>query len=137
DTRWDDEHQRERVRVTVQDRLRQARAAVRGRAWEPAFLRTCERVERHVEELCRQERDADANGVAIFACEGLGLWRTMTFGQSFRNELAVDETPHLLQLARLADDFEPVIVALVDGGGARVFETVLGEVIGDARIEHE
>ena len=136
-TRWADEHQRERVRLTVRERMRWARAEYAGGPHAEKLERTLERVDRYVEELCRQAHSEDTDGVAIFACEGSGLWRTMHFQQPFRNQFAVGEAPHLLQLARLADDFEPAIVALVDGGGARVFETALGGVVGDATIQHE
>ena len=137
DTKWADEHQRERVRVFVRERLRWARGQALDKTQENLdFQKTLDRVESYVEELTRQAHSEEANGVAIFACEGLGLWRTMHFGQPFRMQFAMTEAPQLLQLARLADDFEPVIVALVDGGGARVFEFVLGEVIGDAKIQH-
>lgn len=137
DTKWSDEHQRERVRVFVRERIRWAR----GQALEKAadnenLMKTLDRVERYVEELTRQAHSEDSNGVAIFACEGLGLWRTMLFGQPFRMQFAMTETPQLLQLARHADDYESVIVAMVDASGARVFESVLGEVVGDAKITH-
>lgn len=136
-TRWADEHQRERVRLTVRERMRWVRTEYADSPWFDRLERTLERVERYVEELCRQEHGESWDGVAIFACDGLGLWRTLHFGQPFRNQFAVGDSPQLLQLARHADDYEPAIVALVDAGGARVFETALGEVIGDATIEHE
>lgn len=135
-SRWSDEDQRKRVRLFVRDRIRWARSERLGAPHDEAFDRTLERIDRYVEELCRQATDVDAAGVAIFACDGLGLWRVMTFGQPFREQFAVGEAPQLLQLARLADDFEPVIVALVDGGGARVFEVALGDVVSDATIRH-
>lgn len=137
DTKWADEHQRERVRVFVRERIRWARGQALDKTPENLrFQRTLDRVETFIDEITRQAHSEDANGVAIFACEGLGLWRTMLFGQRFRQQFSIAEAPQLLQLARLADDFEPVIVALVDGGGARVFESALGEVIGDSKIEH-
>lgn len=136
DTRWADEDQRERVRIFVQEKLRWAKEQLEDGHLE-AFARTLERVGRHVDDLCRQAVDTEAHGVAIFACEGLELFRTLQFSQSFQNQFSVSDTPQLLQLARIADNYEPVIVAIVDGGGAWVFETAIGGVVGDARIQHE
>ncbi|WP_373045042.1 Vms1/Ankzf1 family peptidyl-tRNA hydrolase [Vulgatibacter sp.] len=135
-TRWADEHQRERVRLFVRERIRWARAEAGNGTNDDALNRTLDRVEAHVEELVRQARDTDANGVAVFACDGLGLFRSMTFGQTFREQFTVSESPALLQLARLADEWQSVIVAMVDGGGARIFESALGEVIGEATVQH-
>lgn len=136
-TRWSDEHQRDRMRLFVQDRLRWARSQGFDGANGEALEKSLARIERYTEDLFRQAVDVDANGVAIFACDGLGLFRTMTFGQPFKEQFSLGDSPHLLQLARHADDYESVIVAVVDGGGARVFETALGEVIGDSTIEHQ
>lgn len=136
DTRWSDQSQRDRIRLFVQDKLRWARDQVLGEHVE-AFQKTLDRVDRYVDDLCRQVVEPDAHGMAIFACEGLNLFRTMAFGQSYQNQFSISETPHLLQLARFADDYEPVIVAVVDGGGAWVFETAVGAVVADARIQHE
>lgn len=136
DTRWADEDQRERVRLFVQEKLRWAREQFQNGNAE-ALERTLERVGAYVDDLCRQAVDTEAHGVAIFACEGLNLFRTLQFGQSCQNQFSVSDTPHLLQLARMADDFEPVIVAIVDGGGAWVFETAVGGVVGDAKIQHD
>ena len=46
----------------------------------------------------------------------------------FRSELCVD-APHLLQLARLADDAEPAIIAFVQDHGAQVYEVALGTIV--------
>lgn len=129
-TRWSDEMQRDRVRLFVRQKLKWARE----QGIDSGLEESLDRIERYVEGLCRQAYDESANGVAIFACHGLGLWKTITSRRSFEPQFALAETPHLLQLARTVDDFEPVIVAIVDAKGARVYETAVGELMAEARI---
>jgi peptide subunit release factor 1 (eRF1) len=47
----------------------------------------------------------------------------------------VDGRPHLLQLARLADDVEPAIIAFVQDHGAQLYEVALGAIVNQATIE--
>ncbi len=129
DVRWSDEQQRERARLFVQERVRKALAHYApdspGRA---GLARTLERVQAYVVGLAGQAYEAEENGVALFACESLGLWRVSFFHRTFRNELCLDAIPHLLQLARLADDLEPAIVAVPSQVGADVYQVALGDL---------
>ncbi len=129
-TRWSDEMQRERVRLFVRQKVRQARAS----GWNAGLSESLDRVERFVEGLCRQAHDENARGMAIFACRGLGLWKTIAAQRSFEPQFGLAETPLLFQLARTVEDFEPLVVAMVDARGARVFETAVGELVTEARI---
>lgn len=130
-TRWSDEMQRERVRLFVRQKV----AWARGQGLGPTFDRTLDRVESYVEGLVRQAYDASAHGVAIFACEGLGLWKTLKLQRPLEPQFTVGEIPHLLQLARTIDDYEPVTVVMVDAKGARIFDTAVGELVGEARVQ--
>lgn len=129
-TRWSDEMQRDRVRLFVRQKVKWARE----QGIDSGLGRSLDRIERYVEGLCRQAYDESANGVAIFACDGLGLWKTITARRTFEPYFALADVPHVLQLARAVDDFEPVVVAFVDAKGARVFETAVGELLAEARI---
>lgn len=129
-TRWSDEMQRDRVRLFVRQKVKEAR----GLGIDSGLEESLDRVERYVEGLVRQAYEASANGMAIFACRGLGLWKTIPSQRSFEPQFALAETPHLLQLARTVEDFEPLVVAMVDAKGARIFETAVGEMVAEARI---
>jgi len=135
-TRWSDQHQRVRVRLFVKEGLARVREEYAGPDPE-MFERTLERIDRYVDGLWRQAYEVSDAGTAVFACEGLGLWRTFGFRHHMRNQLEVGPAPHLLQLARFAYDFQPTILAVVDSRGAWIFETALGDVVGEARIEHD
>ncbi len=136
-TRWADEHQRDRVRLFVQERLRDLRAAYEGNPNLPALERSADVVERYVEDLCRQAVDEGAYGIALFACDGLGLYRRYTFRQPFRPHFAADEIPHLLPFARLAEDWEPVIVAAVSANGTRILQMAVGSLVIEERLARE
>lgn len=129
-TRWSDEMQRDRVRLFVRQKIKEARES----GLNSGLSQSLDRVERYVEGLYRQAYEESANGVAIFACQGLGLWKTIAAQRSFEPQFGLAETPHLFQLARTVEDFEPLVVAMVDARGARIFETAVGEMVAEARI---
>ncbi len=129
DVRWNDEQQRERVRVSVRDR---ARAIVghyaAGAPGKPALARTLEKISGFVEGLAAQAYEESRAGAALFAHEGLKLWRPLFFARPFAEELCADGIPHLGQLARLAERQRPAIVVVPSLEGAELFEVRLGDV---------
>lgn len=133
DTRWADEHQRQRVRLFVSERIRKILAHyLPDTPGYPGLERTLARLRDFVAGLTSQAYERDKNGVALFACESLNLWRVHTFRRSFQPELCVDGFPHLTQLARLADDFEAAIVVAPSPAGADVWRVSLGELAAEA-----
>ena len=68
----------------------------------------------------------NAHGLAIFACAGRGLFEAIEASVAFDNQVAVGPRPDLFQLARLLDDLETAVVALVDTNTARLFVTRRG-----------
>ena len=68
-TRWTDEHQRERTRLFLKGELHRAREAHPGKGWADAL----DWIESEGEALIGQARDADAHGVAFFVGPALGL----------------------------------------------------------------
>ncbi len=135
DVRWSDEQQRERVCVFVRDRARHELGHyLPGSPGRDGLARTLARIGDYVAGLADREHDEDRNGLALFACDGLGLWRAFLFRRSFRNELCLDAIPRLRQLARLADDFEPAIVVMPSQAGADLYEVSLGELAAEATL---
>ena len=129
DTRWRDEQQREKVRLFVHERIRQTLGHYLPDAQGHAGLeRMLRRAQDYVAGLLGQAYEADKNGLALFACESLGVWRPLAFKRSFRNALETDRIPHLMQLAHLVDEFCPAIVALPRPEGADLFQVSLGEL---------
>jgi peptide subunit release factor 1 (eRF1) len=135
DTSWTDEQQRERSRLYVQDAARQAVDHHSAHPQLEALERTLARISALATERYSQAGDGAVRGLAVFACESLGLWRVLEAPRPFRSQLCVDGRPHLVQLARLLDDVEPAIVAFVHDRGAQFYEVALGAIVSEATIE--
>ena len=116
DTRWDDEQQRERLRIEVKHRLQQIRYAYEGHPEMAGVEATLEELEHHVDGLVNQSDDAatDFDGVAIFASVPRALWIVYRSRVAFETEVTVSDRPRLQPLARLLDDYQSAFVALVD-----------------------
>jgi hypothetical protein len=135
DVRWSDEQQRERVRLYVHSRLRHILAHYPpGTPDREGLERTLQRVQAYVAGLSTQAYQAEQNGLALFACDGLGVWRPLFFRRVFESELCTDAVPHLSQLARLANDVAPAVVVIPDQTGAEVFQVSLGELATEVRL---
>ncbi len=67
-----------------------------------------------VREYLDESADPAARGLAIFACEGRGLWRAQAFRVPLSTLTHVGERPLLLPLAELVQDDRPCLVALAD-----------------------
>ncbi len=79
-----------------------------------------------IEWYLSEEYSPSGPGLAIFACAGRGLFEVVEAGVAFENQVSVGPTPDLFQLARLLDEQETSVVALVDSNTARLFVTRLG-----------
>ena len=136
DAHWSDEKQRERARLYVQDAIRQALDRHKAHPQLEALRRTLGRIAAAVAQDIEQAGEPQPHqGSAVFACEALGLWRVLLAARPFQSMLCVDGRPHLLQLARLADDVEPAIIAFVEDHGAHLYEVALGAIVNEATIE--
>ena len=61
-------------------------------------------------------------GIAVFACSGIGLFETIPLPVVHRSRLGIDATPLVRELASLEDEFGRILTAVVDRTGARFFE---------------
>jgi peptide chain release factor subunit 1 len=64
-----------------------------------------------------------ARGLALFVCASLGLFAAVPLPRVHKTRLMLDDTPWIAELVALEDEFEPVLVALIDRTHARFFET--------------
>lgn len=60
-------------------------------------------------------------GIAVFACEALGLFEAVPLPEVFRSRLIVDRSPLVRELAALDDEFGLVLCAVYDRTSARLF----------------
>jgi peptide subunit release factor 1 (eRF1) len=79
-----------------------------------------------IQAFLDHEFDRSSQGLAIFACSGAGLWETVESGTPFEDEVGADAVPQLFQLARLLDEQQTVVVAVVDSNTARLFLSRIG-----------
>ncbi len=109
--------------VVLKDRLREIEKTFLPRGDELDSVRAdVERIERYLAE----EYAPAAAGLAIFACAGRDLFETVEAGVPFQNQVTAAPLPDLFQLARLLDEQETAVVALVDSNTARLFVSRTG-----------
>ena len=116
DTRWADEHARERARIFLKNELRR----VRGPGGLTASPSDLDWVETEGAGLISQTRFPDAHGVALFACHGLSLQEVIAVRMPFEDRLVVAVTPFLLPLSAVLEDAPAAVVVFVDAARARL-----------------
>jgi len=68
-----------------------------------------------------------AQGLALFACEAIGLFEALPLPVVHRSRLAVDSTPLVRELASVEDEFGRLLTVVLDRTGARFFEVTAYE----------
>jgi peptide subunit release factor 1 (eRF1) len=122
DTRWSDEHQRDRVRIFLKNEIAKAREA-RGRRAAQADL---DWIQSAGDELVSQAAGPDTRGVALFACESPGLREVLRFRVPFDNAFAVEDTPFLAPLSAAVQQTPSTLVAFGDTERARLMHVSRG-----------
>jgi peptide chain release factor subunit 1 len=116
--------------VILRNRLREIEKTYLPRGPELDSIRAdTERINRYLEH----EYEVAVDGLALFACAGRGLFESVEAGAPFDDQVTVARQPDLFQLARLVDEHETAVVAVVDSNTSRLFATrrgILREVGG-------
>ena len=79
-----------------------------------------------IETYLVSEDLAGADGLALFACERIGLWEPVRSLEPFDTQVGAGPTADLFQLARLLDNSVGAVVAVVDTNTCRLFVTRRG-----------
>src|SRR5947199_440644 len=115
--------------IKMKNRIRQALALLEGQALDrvvrEAVAADRERVRRYLEEPGRLP---PSRGIAIFACQALGLFEALALPHVHRSRLRVDATPLIRELVALEQEFGTILVAACDRTGARFFEVTAFDV---------
>ncbi|HEY8284940.1 MAG TPA: hypothetical protein VIJ28_11200 [Chloroflexota bacterium] len=111
--------------IVLKDRLRQIEKTLwpRGAAFD-SFQADAARIDQYLAD----EFPPAAYGLALFACAGRDLFEVVTAGTPFENQVSAGPVPDLFQLARLLEEQETAVVAVVDTNTARLFVTRLGSL---------
>jgi peptide chain release factor subunit 1 len=111
--------------IVLKDRLNEIEKTYRPRGADlDSFLADRERIE----EFVNRKMSPGTSGLIIFACSAEDLWETIETGAELENEVLVGETPALFQLAKLLDEHDTAVVAVVDTNTARFFVTRFGKL---------
>jgi peptide chain release factor subunit 1 len=114
-TRWSDEHQRDRARIFAKKELERARQNSAG-----ALDRDLDWIEARVGEVLTQAPFPGAHGVALFACHALGLREVLPIRLSVEDAFVVGDAPYLTPLAHALETAPSTLIAFVDGANARL-----------------
>ena len=95
----------------------QSQLPARGAARE-SFDADLERINAYLEG----EADPAARGLAIFACDGRGLWWTVSMGVPIETEVHAGERPRLVPMAEATHQAVRTLVVLVDSNAARLIQ---------------
>jgi peptide chain release factor subunit 1 len=135
-TKWDDEQQRERIRLFTKNQLKRAYDQFKDREdWRNALIKDQQQIERYVEGLVRRVYNEEMNGIAIFSCSGTGTFLTYPSIISIDNECFISDLPVLRPLVRLSSQYQNTLVVMVDTDSARLFEVSLGGLMAESSIE--
>lgn len=116
DTRWADEHQRQRVRLFLEHEIRAARATPEGARLAADLDWIAEQGRR----LVAQESARGARGVALFACASRGVREVFRVEVPFGPRFVVSDAPFVTPLAAAVEDVPESLVVFVDGRSARL-----------------
>jgi peptide chain release factor subunit 1 len=92
---------------------------------QEAIVRDLERVH---EYLRTPANLPSTQGIAIFACEAIGLFEALPLPVVYRSRLAVDTTPLIRELASVEDEFGRLLTVVLDRMGARFFEVTAYDI---------
>ena len=136
DTKWDDEQQRERIRLFTKSQLKTIYDQLKDReVWRKAFIEDQKQIEKYVEGLVRRAYDEGVNGLAIFSCSGNGIFLTYPSIVPFENECFISNLPTLQPLVRLSSQYQNTLAVMVETDSARLFEVSLEGLMAEFSIE--
>jgi peptide subunit release factor 1 (eRF1) len=114
--------------IKVKNRVRSVLAGLERLGLDRAAQEAVERDLRRVVQALKSPAGLPATqGLAIFACEGIGLFEVLPLPLVHRSRLAVDGTPLVRELASIEDEFGRVLAVVLDRTSARFFEVTAYE----------
>ncbi len=135
-TKWDDEQQRERIRLFTKNQLKKGFDQLKEREdWRKIFAEDQKLVERYVDGLVRRAYDEGVNGFAIFSCSGAKTFLTYPSIIPFENGFFLSSLPALRPLVRLSSQYQSTLAVMVDTDSAKLFEISLEGLIAESSIE--
>jgi peptide chain release factor subunit 1 len=138
-TKWDDEQQRERIRLFTKNQLKKGYDQLKGEnheEWRKAFMADQHQIEKYVEGLVRRVYHEEIKGLAIFSCSGLGTFLTYPSIIPYENEFFISDHPILQPLVQLSSQYQNTLMVIVETDSAELFEISLEGVLAESFIEN-
>ncbi len=111
--------------IVLKNRLHEIEKTYRPRGADlDSFLADKEKIEDFVEN----KMSSATSGLIIFACLAKGLWEVEEVGATLENEVKVGKVPSLFQLAKILDEYDTAVIAIIDTNTARFFVTGYGKL---------
>ncbi len=82
-----------------------------------------------IEELLESDEVTGVDGIALFACSNIGLWESVNSNVPFDTQVSAGPTAELFQLARLLDESDSAVVAVVSTSSCRLFAARRGDIV--------
>lgn len=120
--------------VVLEDRLREIRRTYLPRGPQ---LDSFDADAARIQSFVANEMARSTEGLALFACAGRGINEVVEVEVPFEDQVSVGPLPDLYQLARLDDEYETAVVAVVDTNTARIFVYRYGKLIEDAGLDDD
>jgi peptide chain release factor subunit 1 len=125
-----------RTALTIfRDRLREIESTIKRKEELDTFQADVTRIE----DFLTTDFDTATQGLAVFACGMFELFETVEVGVPLQNHVVYGSKPELYQLARMMDDLETSVVAVVDTNTCRLFvmrSGFMNEVGGPDRTDN-
>jgi peptide chain release factor subunit 1 len=135
-TKWDDEQQRERIRLFTKNQLKKGYDQFKDQEdWRKAFAEDQQRIEKYVEGLVRRVYNEEIKGIAIFSCSGLGTFLTYPSIIPYENECFISDHPIFHPLVRHSSQYQNTLMVMVETDSAKLFEISLEGVLAESSIE--
>lgn len=111
--------------IVLRDRLSEIEKTYERRHDE---LRSIQADAARIDDYLEREFSPEIHGLAIFASSARDLFEVVEAPLAFDTAVTVGPAPDLFQLARLIDEHETAVVAVVDSNTARLFVTRYGSL---------
>jgi peptide chain release factor subunit 1 len=137
-TRWENEQQRERVRIFWKNCQADADANMpAGNDARKSLEHDLKRIDSYVEHLIHQFTDTPYHGIAVFACHALDTFFVYRSTVHFAPQFVIGSRPQIRQLVFLRDEFAGALVVVVATDTARIVEVQLGGITLEKALERE
>lgn len=132
DTNRNDESQKDRIRVWMKDEARLIRQAIGGNGdLETSVQKGISQIQSYLEDSL----EPATRGLAVFVCPSEDVFIPMQLPVPVPPQLKIGTRPHLRPLIELRQSYPLVLVAMVDGKSARLFELEFGRVLFELDLE--